>query len=133
MKKEGFVSLWVSAEADPDTVEAAFDENYTEEGDWIPPPFARAFGFETFDPATREAQMIEAPADSIRGAVAGFSYDSQIAERFVQAYGDALPIRATAVALLYNFQFSGEPSSAVVGGSKWFYVGCVPYHHGRQQ
>lgn len=127
METDGYVSLWISSEEDSDKVEAAFEENYTDEGDWIPPPFARAFGFETFDPATREATTLETPASSVREAVAGFSYDALIGERFAREYGDALPIRATAVALLYNFKFSGEPPMAVVDGAKWLFIGCVPY------
>jgi len=127
METEGYVSLWVSSETDSDKVQAAFEETYTDDGEWIPPPFACAFGFETFNPNTREADTLRAPTDSVREAVAGFSYDSVIADRFAGECGDALPIRATAVAMLYDFKFSGEPAVAVLDGTRWFYVGCVSY------
>lgn len=127
MEIEGYVSLWVSSESDFHRVQAAFKERYTEDGEWIPPPFARAFGFETFNPSTREANVLKAGAGSVREAVAGFSYDTVIADRFACEYGEALPIRAAAVALLYDFKFAGEPAAAVLNGTRWYFIGCVPY------
>ncbi|MBL9014320.1 MAG: immunity 22 family protein [Myxococcales bacterium] len=127
MEADGYVSLWISGERDFDRVQAAFEDTYTEDGDWIPPPFALAFGFETFDPATREANILKSPTSSVREAVSGYSYDKFIAERFAHDYGEQLPARASAVALLYNFKFSGEPTAAVVDGTRWQYIGCVPY------
>jgi len=127
MELEGYVSLWVSSEADFHKVQAAFKERYTEDGEWIPPPFARAFGFDSFNPSTREANVLKEVAGSVRQAVAGFSYSAVIADRFTSEYGEALPIRAAAVAMLYDFKFSGEPATAVLGGTRWYFVGCVPY------
>lgn len=127
MENDGYVSLWVSEEPDEALVEAALAVDYTEDGDWIPPTFATAFGFTRFNPSTREANVLKSATRSVRQAVAGFSYDSIIAERFANKVGEELPSEARSVALLYNFQFSGTPSTAVIGGSTWTYVGCVRY------
>lgn len=43
----------------------AFEESYTEDGDSVSPPFARAFGFATFDPAAREANVLGTATDSV--------------------------------------------------------------------
>ena len=126
-ESDGYVSLWISDERDFNRVQAAFKEKYTEDGEWIPPPFAEAFEFETFDPATREANILKAPTSSVREAIAGCSYGAFVGERFAREYGDTLPVQATAVALLYNFKFSGEPKTAIVDGSRWRFIGCVPY------
>lgn len=129
MENNGSVSLWVSDEADEIRVESAFEVDYTEDGDWISPPFAKAFGFVRFNPATREANVLPSSTNSVRQAVAGCSYASLIAERFAQVVGELLPYRSASVALLYDFEFSGTPSSAVINGSTWTYVCCVRYVH----
>jgi len=127
METEGSVSLWISDESDANKVQAAFKVEFTEDGDWIPPPFAKAFGFTRFNPATREANVLNAPTTSVRDAVAGFSYGPLIAERFAHQVGEALPATAASIALLYDFEFAGTPGSTTVDGSTWTYVGCVRY------
>jgi len=126
-ESDGYVSLWVSEELDKTSVEAALAVEYTNDGDWVAPAFARAFGFTRFNPSTREANVLKSATTSVREALAGFSYDSVIAERFASEFGEELPSEARSVALLYNFRFSGTPTSAVIGDSTWTYVGCVPY------
>lgn len=126
MQTDGYVSLWISDEAEAAKVQAAFMVEYTEDGDWIPPPFAEAFGFTRFNPSTREANVLKVPTTSVREAVAGFSYGALVGERFERANA-ALPRKALSIALLYDFEFAGTPTSAIVDGSTWTYVGCVPY------
>lgn len=126
-ENDGYVSLWISDEADEARVEAAFAVNYAEDGEWIPPAFAKAFGFVRFNPSTREATVLSTATASVREALAGFSYDEVIAERFANAFGGHLASPAKSVALLYDFQFEGTPSGATVDGSSWTYVGCVKY------
>ncbi|MBZ0235601.1 MAG: immunity 22 family protein [Deltaproteobacteria bacterium] len=127
MENDGYVSLWISEETDEARLEAALADSYTEDGDWIPPEFAKAFHFARFNPSTRESSVLKSATKSIREALAGFSYDSVIAERFAKELGEELPLEAKSVALLYNFRFSGAPSTALVDGSTWIYVGCVRY------
>jgi len=127
MQTEGYVSLWASTETDAANVQAVFKVEYTEDGEWIPPPFAEAFAFRRFNLATREANVLTIPTASVRDAVSGFSSGAVIADRFAAAFGESLPSKVASIALLYDFQFSGSPTSAVINGSTWICVGCVSY------
>ena len=127
MEIEGYVSMWISDEAGAAKVQRAVKIEYTEDGDWIAPPFAEAFGFARFNPSTREAHTLTTPTTSLRDAVSGFSYDAVLGERFAHEIGESLPTIAVSIALLYDFKFSGSPSTAVIDGATWTYVGCVRY------
>ncbi len=127
MQTDGYVSLWISNEPDAAKVQAAFEVKYTDDGDWIAPPFAMAFGFTRFNPSTREANVLGTPTASVREAVAGFSYGSLVGERFARTIGETLPFKVVSVAMLYDFKFAGAPTSATVNGSTWTYLGSVRY------
>ncbi len=124
---KGYVSLWVSTGDVAGAVEAALSAKYTDDGDWVPPAFAHAFGFNRFNPSTREARVLRSATDSVREAVRGFSYGELVGDRFAHACGETLPVVARSIVLLYEFKFSGSTQSAEVGGLTWRYVGCVPY------
>jgi len=127
MNAEGIVSLWISEDADAGTVERAFLDDYSEDGDWIPHPFASAFGFTHLNPSTCEANALNASTTSVREAVEGFSYASLIGERFARVLGENLPSRARSIVLLYDLAYSGTLASAIVAGATWTFVGSVRY------
>src|SRR5689334_9568848 len=74
VREAGTVSLWVGVADSGTALEAALEFKYTEVGDCIPPPFARAFSIQWFDEDFREALYLANPPATLSGLLRGVSY-----------------------------------------------------------
>ena len=127
MQTDGYVSLWTTEETDAIKLRSAVEVRYSEDGDWITPPFGKAFSIDRFAESMREADVLNEATSSMRAALSGFSYDGVITDRFVHAFGEKLAMQASSVVLLYDYRFAGTPSIARIDGCSWCFVGAVPY------
>jgi hypothetical protein len=125
MRDEGVVSLWVGESDSPDALDAYLQVGYSEDGDFIPSPFARDFGIRYYDEDFREAQHYEEPSRSVRDLLKGYSYDSVIIPKFVQLLGDSFPVDVNAVILLYNFKHDSGVEANDGGPVRLRYMGAV--------
>lgn len=127
MRKDGYVSIWVGTAAAPDVLEEILRAGYSDDGDWLAPAFAEAFGVGVFDDAMREAEVLSSPTHSIREALDGFSYGTTIIGHLETRGALSLTTPVSAVILLYDVQHHGAPRTAIVRNQQWSFVACVPY------
>jgi hypothetical protein len=124
MEQDGFVSLWVGTATNAAELEAILDTN----GEVNRSDFASALRIEwSEEEVTREGLFLPRSSQDLGAILVGFSYEEVIIPRFRSVAGKTLPHAIRAALLLYDFRFSGIPSSVTVRGSRWTFVGCVDY------
>lgn len=128
MRIEGYVSLWIGKCESADRLSRFMKIEYSEAGEFIPPPFAHAFGISYFDEDFNESNFYDQPTKSLKELLAGFSYDDVIIPRFCELCGeDTLTDEANAVILLYNFEYNEEINEAQKDSNFFRFIGSVEY------
>lgn len=125
MQAQGAVSLWVGQADTSGALDAYLQVGYSDDGDFIPSPFARDFGIRYYDEDFREAQHYERPSRSVRNLLKGYSYDSVIIREFVQLFGELFPVDVNAVILLYNFRHDTGVEANDAGAVRLRYMGAI--------
>jgi hypothetical protein len=125
MQEEGVVSLWIGHADSSDALDAYLLTGYSEDGDFIPSPFARDFGIGYHDEDFREAQHYENPSRFVRVLLRGYSYDNVIIPKFIQLLGELLPEEVNAIVLLYNFKHDASVETNAGGAVRLRYMGAV--------
>jgi hypothetical protein len=125
MKEDGVVSLWVGEAGSRDALDKYLQTGYSEEGDFIPSPFARDFSMHYYDEDLREARYYEEPSKTVADMLKGYSYENVIVPRFVGLCGESFPEPVNAVVLLYNFKYEGGVKTSVGSTVRLRYIGSV--------
>jgi len=125
MQEEGVVSLWIGQADSSDALDAYMQTGYSDDGDFIPSPFAKDFGIRYYDEDFREAQHYEKPSRSVRELLRGYSYDDVVIPKFVQLLGESFPEEVNAVVMLYNFKHDGNVQANTGGAVKLRYMGAI--------
>jgi hypothetical protein len=127
MEEEGVVSLWAGRADSAEALAAYMREDYSEDGDFIPPPFAKDFGIDYYDEDFREAEYFTKPARSIRQLLKGCSYGDVVIPKFVHLLGDSFPDDVNAVVMLYNFKHDTGVEASDGEAIRLKYMGAVKY------
>ncbi|WP_238655358.1 immunity 22 family protein [Paenibacillus piscarius] len=127
MEQEGFVSLWVGNVQSLEELDRLLTVSYSDEGDFIPSIFANYFEIRRYDDAVREAEYYEEASNNLNLLLEGFSYDDEIAPKFITLVQEELPEEINAVILLYNFKYTGEIADATISSNYLRYLGSVEY------
>ncbi len=127
MREEEMVSLWVGHVESSNALDAYMVVGYSEDGDFIPSPFAKDFGIGYYDDDFREAQYYQNPSRSVRDLLRGYSYNNMIIPKFVQLLGELLPEEVNAVVLLYNFKHDNGVVANAGETVRLRYVGTVSF------
>jgi hypothetical protein len=104
MREPGFVTLWLGHAQSAEALERYVRLQFTEDGDLIPSRLMRDFSIPSYDEDFREAELLSKPQRSLEALLRGFSYDSQLVEKFRAICGETINFDANAVVLLYNFR-----------------------------
>ena len=128
MECDGMVSLWLVKTHDANTLESVMEESYTEDGDFIPGPFASCFGIDHYDHDFLEAAYV-GEICNVDNVLTGASYDSMISKGFRSFLtdNDAELKNFNAIILLYNFSYDGNVVVASHNDTYFKFVGTVPY------
>lgn len=103
MREDNFVTLWVGRARSAEALEQYVRLQYNEDGDLVPSQLMQDFSIPSYDENFREAERLSEPQRNLEALLRGFSYDSQLIEKFRAICGETINYDANAVVLLYNF------------------------------
>jgi hypothetical protein len=127
MRQHGSVSLWIGWAASENTLDDYVRETYPPGDDGPISAFARDFNIRFYDEGFREAEFIPDAVSSLRELLAGFSYAEVIAPRLASLHARSLPSDASAVVLLYNFEYAGDVREHRSSSVHVRYMGATRY------
>lgn len=119
------VSLWLGTAPGKEPLERYLGTRYSEDGDFIPPPFCTDFRIERFDEDFRELEVYSVPSRSLRELLAGCSYAERVIPKFVELCGPLVGEPANAVLLLYDFDYTGGVHAHTAPEIRLTFVGTV--------
>src|SRR5262245_46807074 len=107
MEAKGVISVWAGVVATRPRLDALMEAHFTEDGEYIPPEFAKAFGIDYFDEDFLGYEFFD-EKDSIEKLLVPFSRQHDVSAAVKRDFPSAAARLGNAIIVLHDFRYSGE-------------------------